>query len=422
MGYDIVATDSSLEFNQVTPDYKKSFPLDYRPIYNAGQIKIHSKDTQQLVMKITDIAQVDSITDNRTGGAGGIALPASVTLLYDIIKPFFFHSLASGDSPFILLDGSINPSAFGGVGNFRADALYPNAVGVNGEDPDQDDAFYPKEIRFPGVDYINLISQKSSNLVIQTDTTDNAFYLTTDLGVEGEGVVYVGDSTAYFGTNGALISSDKDLSAALLGTWVGAKGTYMALNGVAGGGGIGVIYADNTGGVVKSINQPHRGLLLGTQNSTFNEDVTNSILATGSGLVANKNDYLFLENLEVQGGIAICTVQPEVLAGWTDLSYTTRGYVDSKEFAHTNKAVNYTAVDRDFVRMTTGASDKTVTLPVVAGNSGVQVIVKKVDAGAGNLIIDGDGAETIDGELTQTIFNQFTSLTFYCNGTTWDLI
>jgi hypothetical protein len=85
----------------------------------------------------------------------------------------------------------------------------------------------------------------------------------------------------------------------------------------------------------------------------------------------------------------------------------------------TAQATNYTAAAGDFVLMTTGATDKTVTLPAAASNTNAIIEIKKVDAGAGNLIIDGNGAETIDGLTTQTILTQYTSLTLHCDGTEW---
>lgn len=85
------------------------------------------------------------------------------------------------------------------------------------------------------------------------------------------------------------------------------------------------------------------------------------------------------------------------------------------------KAINYTAVDRDFILVTTGASDKTITLPAVASSTDVVIEVKKVDSGVGDVIIDGNAAETIDGTATQVISSQYSSLTLHCDGSTWHI-
>jgi len=48
--------------------------------------------------------------------------------------------------------------------------------------------------------------------------------------------------------------------------------------------------------------------------------------------------------------------------------------------------------------------------------------VKKVDAGAGNTVVDGNGAETIDGASVQTITNQYDSITIQSDGSNWYIL
>ena len=88
----------------------------------------------------------------------------------------------------------------------------------------------------------------------------------------------------------------------------------------------------------------------------------------------------------------------------------------------TNKSANYTAVANDHILMTTGAGDKTVTLPAAASNANKKILVTKVDAAAGNVIIDGNGAETINGQLTAAISYQYDTITLKCTGTEWIII
>ncbi len=88
----------------------------------------------------------------------------------------------------------------------------------------------------------------------------------------------------------------------------------------------------------------------------------------------------------------------------------------------TAQSTNYTAIANDIVEMTTGASDKTVTLPPAASNVDAIIHVNKADSGSGKVIVDGNASELINGELTQAILSQHTSLHLYCNGTRWILI
>ena len=87
--------------------------------------------------------------------------------------------------------------------------------------------------------------------------------------------------------------------------------------------------------------------------------------------------------------------------------------------------------------MTTGATNKTVTLAYgqigllesttilninntdVVFEYGKQITIKKVDSGAGNVIIDGNGA-LIDGAATITLTTQYESVTLQWDGTNWN--
>jgi hypothetical protein len=73
----------------------------------------------------------------------------------------------------------------------------------------------------------------------------------------------------------------------------------------------------------------------------------------------------------------------------------------------------------DFVPVTTAASTITITLPAVSGNSGLTYTIMKVDSGAGTVVIDANASETINGDLTYTLKNQYDTVEIVSNGTTW---
>jgi hypothetical protein len=88
-------------------------------------------------------------------------------------------------------------------------------------------------------------------------------------------------------------------------------------------------------------------------------------------------------------------------------------------------SANYTILDNDGYRhilVTTGASNRTITLPTAADNTDRMITIKKVDSGVGIVIIDGEGAETIDGATTYTLDTQYQQLTIVCNGTSWSIV
>ncbi len=64
----------------------------------------------------------------------------------------------------------------------------------------------------------------------------------------------------------------------------------------------------------------------------------------------------------------------------------------------------------------------TVTLPASA-NSKYQIYeIKKIDSTGNAVTIDGNAAETIDGDLTKSLNLQNESITIQCDGSNWYII
>lgn len=91
-------------------------------------------------------------------------------------------------------------------------------------------------------------------------------------------------------------------------------------------------------------------------------------------------------------------------------------------------SVDYTILTYDGIEMLLvdcNGADKTITLPPCADNIGRPIIVKKVDAGADEVIVEGDVAgETIDGHVdTSTLANpmvtQYMVYIFTTDGSDW---
>jgi len=83
------------------------------------------------------------------------------------------------------------------------------------------------------------------------------------------------------------------------------------------------------------------------------------------------------------------------------------GGAGGSESVHTVTSANYTILDNDgytTILVSTGASNRTITLPALASNQARPIRVKKIDNGAGTVIIDGDSAETIDGAASITLY------------------
>ncbi len=80
----------------------------------------------------------------------------------------------------------------------------------------------------------------------------------------------------------------------------------------------------------------------------------------------------------------------------------------------------YTLLDDiNVIKADTTAAAFTITLPKAAPHAGRLVYIKRINAGANVLTIDGDGAETIDGAATATLTAQWESKTIVSDGVGW---
>ena len=107
------------------------------------------------------------------------------------------------------------------------------------------------------------------------------------------------------------------------------------------------------------------------------------------------------------------TLNPLAVPGWRDLVHTTIDDTDSP----------YTVLATDEVILCDAlAGPITVNMPALS-SSGRVITVKKIDASANFVTIDGDGAETIDGDATPdlTALNQVKAM-LDASATNWSVI
>ncbi|MCI5056881.1 MAG: hypothetical protein MRY83_12275 [Flavobacteriales bacterium] len=87
------------------------------------------------------------------------------------------------------------------------------------------------------------------------------------------------------------------------------------------------------------------------------------------------------------------------------------------------QSANYTALITDEVILVdASAGDVTITLPTASGIAGKKYYFKKDDGTANNVIIDGNGAETIDGNATVSTNVAFQGWTMISDGTNWKIL
>jgi len=78
--------------------------------------------------------------------------------------------------------------------------------------------------------------------------------------------------------------------------------------------------------------------------------------------------------------------------------------------------------DDDIIVCDGSVSGFTVTLPAASGYTHKVYTIIAEDVSGGNIVVDGDGAETINGAATQTLDAAYESITIACNGTEWFII
>lgn len=86
-------------------------------------------------------------------------------------------------------------------------------------------------------------------------------------------------------------------------------------------------------------------------------------------------------------------------------------------------AVDYTATASDYyIGVTDTSALRTITLPAAASAGEGKVLVIKDESGAAatnTIVIDGDGAETIDGAATYVIQINYEAVSLVCSGSAW---
>jgi hypothetical protein len=98
-------------------------------------------------------------------------------------------------------------------------------------------------------------------------------------------------------------------------------------------------------------------------------------------------------------------------------------FADMPVLPYIAKIADYTATAADYtIAVTCSVVDITITLPAAATCAGRIYNIKKMDATAFHVIIDGNGAETIDGDATVTITGQYDNVPIQSTGAAWIIL
>lgn len=160
---------------------------------------------------------------------------------------------------------------------------------------------------------------------------------------------------------------------------------------------------DSKGWAIQSVNN--------SGNAQYRIRAVNDAYTTGSNaMVISRSGTSISSTVFENGNVGIGTTDPKA-------KLHANG---SFALPITSKTANYTITANDYTITGDATSGNiTFTLPTAVGIAGVMYVVKKIDASGNSVIIDGNGAETIDGAATLSITVQYTSVVLQSNGTNW---
>lgn len=166
----------------------------------------------------------------------------------------------------------------------------------------------------------------------------------------------------------------------------------------------------------------------GTASNTSRLTVPKATTATLSGLTRKQGTVVYdtsLGVLQYDTGAALNTIATNSAATATSAGIVTSFVPTIASSVKAVASTNYTVLDNDgyhTILVTTGASQRTITLPTAADNAGRYLWIQKADTGAGSVLIDGEGAETIDGAANLLLPRAYDSATLIGTGTGWAIV
>lgn len=187
--------------------------------------------------------------------------------------------------------------------------------------------------------------------------------------------------------------------------------------------------------VMSNVDVDGRILVSGNSPLTFTLSDASSASAVAATIESTSTGVVVLGSISVGSAFATAaiSVSGALVAG--DITFTGSGsvisagvFVPLTQFSpkfRYNRAVAasgpVTALD-DVILGTGGGGGITLTLPTAASMNRRTLTFKKVDAGAGAVVVDGSGAETIDGAATVSLPLQYDFVNIYSNGTSWSKV
>ncbi len=166
----------------------------------------------------------------------------------------------------------------------------------------------------------------------------------------------------------------------------------------------------------------------GTAANTRRITIPKAATATLAGLTRKQGTILYDTDLNVvkyDDGSNLNTVGTASVATSSTAGIVTTFTPTVLSSMKSVSSAGYTILDNDgysTVYVSTGASDQTIVLPTAADNAGRMIKIKKTDSGAGRVLVDGEGAETIDGFSVLRVPLQYDYVEVVSLGASWSIV
>jgi hypothetical protein len=180
------------------------------------------------------------------------------------------------------------------------------------------------------------------------------------------------------------------------------------------------IVTQDTTGAIDLNNYKGDVIILSTPTANITITFSNSLPSGRKAIIVNKASAY---KITLAGSFVGSLTNNNIL---TLISDGTNLSADNKRTnIHTVTSANYTILDNDgfeLIEVSTGASDRTIILPTLADNLGRVIQIIKTDSGAGKVILDGEGSESINGLLAINLYNKNDSVKIIASSSEWKIM